>query len=42
MKKTLLILALLCAFAQGARAQNEWATVYTQTQSTSANWTASE
>ena len=40
MKKTLLILALLCAFAQGARAQNEWATVYTQTQTTASNWTA--
>ena len=42
MKKTLLILALLCAFAQGARAQNEWATVYTQTQTTSVDWTALE
>ena len=37
-----MILALLCAFAQGARAQNEWATVYTQTQTTSGDWTALE
>ena len=39
-KKLFLILALLCAVAQGAWAQDEWATVYTQTQTTSANWTA--
>ncbi len=39
MKKISFILALLCAVAQWA---DEWATVYTQTQSTSANWTASE
>ena len=40
MKKTLLFITLLCAFAQGAWAQNEWAVVYTQTQTTSGNWTA--
>ena len=41
MKKISFILALLCALAQWAWA-DEWATVYTQTQSPSANWTASE
>ena len=35
-----MILALLCAFAQGAWAQNEWDEVYALTQTTSANWTA--
>ena len=39
-KKILLLITLLCAMVQGAWAQNEWATVYTQTQTTSANWTA--
>jgi len=39
-KKILLILALLCMAMQGAWAQNEWDAVYTQTQTTSANWTA--
>ena len=34
-----MILALLCAFAQGAWAQNEWDEVYALTQTTSANWT---
>lgn len=38
-KKLLLILALLCSFAQGAWA-DEWAGVYSLTQTTSANWTA--
>ena len=38
-KKFLLFLALLCAMVQGARA-DDWATVYTLTQTTSANWTA--
>ena len=38
-RKLFLILALLCAVAQGAWA-DEWATVYTQTQTTAANWTA--
>ena len=37
--KIISILALLCAVAQGAWA-DEWATVYTQTQTTSGNWTA--
>ena len=41
-KKILLMFALLCATAQGAWAQNEWATVYTQTQTTADNWTALE
>ena len=35
-----MILALLCAFAQGAWAQNSWDEVYAMTQTTSANWTA--
>ena len=35
-----MILALLCAFAQGAWAQNEWDEVYALTQTTSANWAA--
>ena len=39
-KRLLLIIALLCAFAQGARAQNSWDEVYAMTQTTSANWTA--
>ena len=38
-KKILLMFALLCAVAQGAWA-DEWATVYTQTQTTAGNWTA--
>ena len=38
-QKILLLFALLCAVAQGAWA-DEWATVYTQTQTTAANWTA--
>ena len=41
MKKISFILALLYAVAQWAWA-DEWATVFTRTQSTSANWTASE
>ena len=32
--------ALLCAVVQGAWAQDEWSTVYTQTQTTAANWQA--
>ena len=39
-KKLFLILALLCAIVQGTWAQDEWATVYTMTQTTSSNWTA--
>ena len=39
MKKILLIIALLCAVAQGAWA-DEWATVYSQTQTTSGDWIA--
>ena len=38
-QKILFILALLCAIVQGAWA-DEWATVYTQTETTAANWTA--
>ena len=38
-KKFLLILALLYTMVQGAWA-DDWATVYTLTQTTSANWTA--
>ena len=38
-RKLFIILALLCAFAQGAWAQNEWDEVYALTQTTSANWT---
>ncbi len=34
------MLALLCAIVQGTWAQDEWATVYMQTQTTAANWTA--
>ena len=41
MKKISFILTPLCAVAQWAWA-DEWATVFTRTQSTSANWTASE
>ena len=39
-KKILLLITLLCAMVQGAWAQNEWDAVYTQTQTTSADWTA--
>lgn len=39
-KKLLSMLVLLCAVTQGTWAQDEWATVYTQTQTTAANWTA--
>ena len=39
-QKIFLLLALLCAIVQGAWAQDDWATVYTQTQTTAANWTA--
>ena len=39
MKKILFILALFCTMAQGAWA-DEWDAVYTQTQTTAANWTA--
>ena len=38
-KKVLLFLAFLCAMVQGAWA-DDWDAVYTQTQTTSANWTA--
>ena len=41
-QKIFLLLALLCVTVQGAWAQDEWSTVYTQTQTTSANWTALE
>ena len=40
MKRLFLLFALLCAVVQGTWAQNEWDAVYTQTQTTSANWTA--
>ena len=39
-KNIFLILALLCAVAQGAWAQSNWEEVYTLTQTTAANWTA--
>ena len=39
-KKILLMLVLLCAIVQGTWAQDEWATVYKQTQTTETNWTA--
>ena len=39
-RKLFLILALLCAVAQGAWAQANWEAVYAMTQTTSANWTA--
>jgi len=39
-KKLLSMLVLLCAIVQGTWAQDEWATVYKQTQTTEANWTA--
>jgi len=39
-KKLLSMFVLLCAIVQGAWAQDEWSTVYTQTQTTAANWTA--
>ena len=39
-KKQILLLALLCAFAQGAWAQANWDAVYVMTNTTSANWTA--
>lgn len=39
-KNKLMILALFCAFAQGAWAQNNWDEVYAMTQTTSSNWTA--
>ena len=39
-KKLFLILALLCAIAQGAWAQASWDEVYAMTNTTSANWTA--
>ena len=38
-KRLLLFIALMCAFAQGAWAQNSWDEVYAMTQTTSANWT---
>ena len=40
MKKTLLFIALLCAFAQGAWAQANWEAVYAMTNTNSGNWTA--
>ena len=39
-KKLLSMLVLLCAVTQGTWAQDEWATVYKQTQTTETNWTA--
>ena len=39
-KKLLSMLVLLCAIVQGTWAQDEWATVYKQTQTTETNWTA--
>ncbi len=39
-KKILFMLVLLCAIVQGTWAQDEWATVYKQTQTTATNWTA--
>ena len=39
-KKLLLFIALLCAFAHGAWAQNSWDEVYAMTQTTSTDWTA--
>ena len=39
-KKLLSMLVLLCAVTQGTWAQDVWATVYKQTQTTEANWTA--
>ena len=39
MKKTLLFIALLCAFAQGIKAQANWEEVYALTQTTSSDWT---
>ncbi|MBR1550545.1 MAG: hypothetical protein IJ634_07920, partial [Bacteroidales bacterium] len=39
-RRLLLLLALLCAVAQGAWAQADWSEVYTLTQTTSADWTA--
>jgi len=38
-KRLLLFIALLCAVAQGVKAQTEWDQVYLLTQTTSANWT---
>ncbi len=38
-KKLLLIIAMLCAVAQGAWAQAGWAEVYAMTYTTAANWT---
>ena len=39
-KKLFSMLVLLCAIVQGTWAQDEWATVYKQTQTTATNWTA--
>ena len=39
-KKIFFMLALLCAVAQGARAQNGWEAVYRQTQTKQSDWTA--
>ena len=39
-KKLLLIIALLCAFAQGTWAQATWETVYAMTGTSSTDWTA--
>ena len=39
-KKLFLMLALLCMAMQGAWAQDEWATVYTMTQTKQSDWTA--
>ena len=40
MKKLLLFIAMLCAFAQGAWAQANWEAVYAMTNTNSGNWTA--
>ena len=39
-KKILMMLVLLCAVTQGTWAQDEWATVYKQTQTKQSDWTA--
>ena len=40
MKKTLFLLALLCAMAPGAWAQATWQAIYAMTGTSSSNWTA--
>ena len=39
MKKILMMLALICAVGQGAKAQANWDAVYAMTNTTSADWT---